>query len=75
MVSLRQRPTPEEWQIVAWMAIVSLVAMGVVGLWFAAGATPEKAEIAAQLRSTSLVCLGIAGGIWTMKRGLTWYVS
>lgn len=75
MVSLRQRPTPEEWQIVAWMVIVPLVVMGVVGLWYASGAGSEKAEIAQQLRTISLACWGLAAGVWAMKRGLEWFVA
>jgi hypothetical protein len=72
---LRQRPTPQEWSVVAWMIIVVLAAMGAVGFWYAAGAGPEKADVASQLRSVSMGCWAVAALTWMLKYGLEWYLS
>ncbi len=46
MAYLRERPTPEQLQVAAWMLIVASAAMGSVGLWFGLRAPAQDPDIA-----------------------------
>ena len=55
--------TPEQWQVIAWAAILLFLVVGGVGLYFAWHAPPEKAELAQQLRHYSLAFWSLAAAV------------
>lgn len=67
---LRERPTPEQWQAVAWMFIVVLAVMGMTGVWYGFSVPPDKLDIGNQLKGLGVVCLVLAIGAWGIKRGV-----
>ena len=70
-----ERPTPEQWQVVAWMFIVALAGLGSVGLWFALQAPPAKADIARHLLWIGIASWSLATIVWGMKRGIELYLA
>jgi hypothetical protein len=72
---LSKRPTPEEWQIVAWMFIVVLAGLGSVGLWYAFQAPQDKADIARQVMWIGIASWLLAMFTWGFKRGVEHFVG
>ena len=70
-----ERPTPEQWQLAAWMFIVALAGIGSVALWYAFQATPDKSDIATQLTQLGITSWGAAAGVWGIKRGIELFAS
>jgi len=70
-----ETPTPEQWQVAAWMAIVALAVLGTVGLWFGFQAPPAKADIGSQLKVIGVICWLLAFGLWGFKRGIEWFLD
>lgn len=70
-----ERPTPEQWQVAAWMIIVALAGMGSVALWFGVRAPADKADIAQQLIVLGVVCWLLALGSWGFKRAVEWFLE
>ena len=65
-------PTPGEYAVIAWLIAGSLIALGLVALFFAFRAPPEKHEIAVNLAHGGLWSLGLglgtAGIYWLVRR-------
>jgi hypothetical protein len=70
-----ERPTPEQWQVAAWMFIVALASLGSVGLWFAFQAPPAKADIARQLLWIGIASWSLAFVVWAFKRGIELFAA
>ncbi len=75
MASLRERPTPEQWRVAAWMFIIVLAAIGSVGLWFGLRAPAEDRDIAEQLIRLGAGSWIAAVCVWGFKRGLQWFLE
>jgi len=75
MAYLRERPTPEQLQVAAWMLIVVLAAMGSVGLWFGLRAPAQDRDVAQQLIRLGAASLVAAICVWGLKRGLQWFLE
>jgi hypothetical protein len=67
---LRERPTPQQWQIATWIFIVALAGMGTVGLWYGFQTRAEKADIGEQLKAIGIAGWVTAIGLWGVKRGV-----
>lgn len=67
--------TPEQWQVIAWAAILLCLVLGGVGLYFAWQAPSEKAELARQLRDYSLAFWGLAAAVYALKRGVEYFLG
>lgn len=65
--------TPEERQVIAWLAITIAVLVGIVAFYlsFRAGG----AEQASALRSLSFWSIGCAVFIWIIKRAIAIYMD
>jgi len=70
-----ETPTPEQWQVAAWMFIGVLVGLGSVGLWYGFQAPADRSDIGAQLKSLGVVCWLLTIGVWGFKRGVAWFVG
>ena len=67
--------TPEQWQVIAWAAILLFLVAGGVGQYFAWHASPETAERARQLRHYSLAFWGLAAAVYAVKRGVEYFLG
>jgi hypothetical protein len=62
-----KRTTPEQWEVVAWAAIILFVILGAVGLYFSSQAPAGKPGV-------SLLCFlgfsswGVAAALYVVKR-------
>jgi hypothetical protein len=75
MIRPTERPTPEQWQVAAWMLMGALAAIGLVALWYGFRAPPEKADIARQLVAIGVSSWVAVIGLWAVKRGVEWVVG
>jgi len=67
--------TPEQWQVIAWAAIVLLLVVGSVGLYVSFQAPPDKAQLAQQLRHYSLTFYGLAAAVYVVKRAVSFFAG
>ena len=68
-------PTPEQWAVIAWLAIVVFAAIGLAGLYVSWNPPADKAELALRLRAYSFAFLGLAAGIYAFKRFVRAFVN
>ena len=67
---LRESPTPEQWQVAAWLAIVLCVLLGSIGFYYSFQAPPEKLDLAREIRTYCWAFYILAGSIYALKRGV-----
>jgi phosphoglycerol transferase MdoB-like AlkP superfamily enzyme len=65
--------TPEQWQIIAWMFIVSLLGLGVTAWYFAT--QTDKSDIAWHLAGIGVASFLMATAVWGLKRGVEIFVG
>ena len=65
--------TPEQWQVIAWMFIVSLFGLGGAAWYFAAKA--DKCDIAWRLAGIGVASAVFAVAVWGVKRGAEFFVG
>jgi hypothetical protein len=74
-MQLSERPTPQQWQVAAWMFIVALATLGSIGLWFGFRAPVDKADIARQLIWIGVSAWVAAVMVWGFKRGIEFFLE
>jgi hypothetical protein len=70
-----QPTTPEQWQVIAWAAILALVGIASCGFYFSFHVPPERVAAAQSLRHLSISLLALASLIYVIKRVITHFVS
>ncbi len=66
--------TPEQWQVIAWGAVILLAVLGTIGMYYSFRASADKADVAAEVRYYSLACWGLAATIYAIKRLIEFFV-
>jgi hypothetical protein len=60
--------TPQQWHVIAWLAILLLAGFGAVAFYYAGTLPPDKAKAAAALREMSYWAWAIAALVYVAKR-------
>jgi hypothetical protein len=67
--------TSEQWQVIAWAAIVVCLVLGGIGMGCSFWAPANKAELAAAVRWYSLMSWLLAAAIYGLKRVIEHFVA
>jgi hypothetical protein len=66
--------TPEQWQVIAWGAVMLFVVVGSIGIWYSFSAPAAKVDLARQIRWYSLSLWALAAVIYGVKRAIEYFV-
>ena len=59
--------TPQQWQVIAWSAILLAIVLGAIGFWCSYMAPAQKTDLAGQVRWCSFAAWGVAGALYLVK--------